>query len=53
MRMERFTCIDKEKRKGIDIVFFVNKNNQVIHKHVDRIEGSDVEWNNLSRILHQ
>lgn len=51
MRMERFTCIDRDQKKGIDIVFFVNNNNKVIHKHVDRLEERDIQWNDLVRIL--
>jgi len=48
MRIERFTCIDKNKGKGIDIVFFLDQKGKLLHKHIDRIEKGDFEWNNQS-----
>jgi sensor domain CHASE-containing protein len=53
MKMERFTCIDHDKRKGIDIVFFVNNQGKIIHKHVDRLEEEDVKWNDKLGLLQQ
>jgi len=46
MRIERFTCIDKDKGKGIDMVFFLDQKGKLLHTHIDRIEKGDFKWNN-------